>query len=81
MKAVICAGPPTSGKTMVLLQAARKLLRRGRRLAYLKDLQIGRRYHFLPRLCMIQSRHSAVIAALAERPGGTRVRLEGILIV
>jgi Ni2+-binding GTPase involved in maturation of urease and hydrogenase len=40
MKAVICAGPPTSGKTTVLKQAARKLLARGRRLAYLKiDVQ------------------------------------------
>ncbi|OOG25157.1 cobalamin biosynthesis protein [Thioalkalivibrio denitrificans] len=40
MKVVICAGPPTSGKTTVLKQAARKLLDRGRRLAYLKiDVQ------------------------------------------
>jgi Ni2+-binding GTPase involved in maturation of urease and hydrogenase len=40
MKAVICAGPPTSGKTTVLRHAARKLAERGRRLAYLKvDVQ------------------------------------------
>jgi Ni2+-binding GTPase involved in maturation of urease and hydrogenase len=40
MKAVICAGPPTSGKTMVLKQAARKLIARGHQLAYLKiDVQ------------------------------------------
>lgn len=40
MKVVICAGPPTSGKTTVLKQAARKLLARGHRLAYLKiDVQ------------------------------------------
>lgn len=40
MKVVICAGPPTSGKTTVLKQAARKLLGRGQRLAYLKiDVQ------------------------------------------
>lgn len=40
MKVIICAGPPTSGKTTVLKQAARKLLARGRRLAYLKiDVQ------------------------------------------
>lgn len=40
MKVVICAGPPTSGKTTVLKQAARKLLARGHKLAYLKiDVQ------------------------------------------
>ncbi|NIP73820.1 MAG: cobalamin biosynthesis protein [Gammaproteobacteria bacterium] len=40
MKVAICAGPPTSGKTTVLKQAARKLIQRGRRLAYLKiDVQ------------------------------------------
>lgn len=40
MKVTICAGPPTSGKTTVLRHAARKLLARGQRLAYLKvDVQ------------------------------------------
>ncbi|MGB9623985.1 MAG: GTP-binding protein [Phycisphaerae bacterium] len=40
MKVVICAGPPTSGKTTVLKHAARRLLDRGHRLAYLKiDVQ------------------------------------------
>ncbi len=42
MKVVICAGPPTSGKTMVLKQAARKLIVRGHKLAYLKiDVQFA----------------------------------------
>jgi Ni2+-binding GTPase involved in maturation of urease and hydrogenase len=36
VKAVICAGPPTSGKTTVLKQAARKLMAKGHRLGYLK---------------------------------------------
>jgi Ni2+-binding GTPase involved in maturation of urease and hydrogenase len=36
MKTVICAGPPTSGKTTVLKQVARRLLADGRKLAYLK---------------------------------------------
>lgn len=40
MKVIICAGPPTSGKTTVLKQAARKLIQRGHGLAYLKiDVQ------------------------------------------
>jgi Ni2+-binding GTPase involved in maturation of urease and hydrogenase len=40
MRAVICAGPPTSGKTTVLKQAARRLAAGGHRLAYLKiDVQ------------------------------------------
>jgi uncharacterized protein len=44
------------------------------------DLQIGRRYYFLPRACMLQSRHSGVANAMARREDGTRVRLEGIWI-
>jgi len=36
MKAVICAGPPTSGKTTVLKQAASRLIAKGYHLAYLK---------------------------------------------
>jgi len=40
MKTVICAGPPTSGKTTVLRQVAQRLKKRGRALAYLKiDVQ------------------------------------------
>jgi Ni2+-binding GTPase involved in maturation of urease and hydrogenase len=40
MKAVICAGPPTCGKTTVLKHAVRKLKAEGFRLAYLKvDVQ------------------------------------------
>jgi Ni2+-binding GTPase involved in maturation of urease and hydrogenase len=42
MKLMICAGPPTSGKTTVLKQAARRMLDRGHRLAYLKiDVQFA----------------------------------------
>ena len=40
MKAITCAGPPTSGKTTVLKQVARRLLATGHKLAYLKtDVQ------------------------------------------
>jgi len=45
-----------------------------------KELQIGGRYHFLPRYCMLQSRHSAIISAAARRGDALRVRLEGIWI-
>ena len=37
MKLIICAGPPTSGKTMVLKQISKKLLAQGHKLAYLKE--------------------------------------------
>jgi uncharacterized Fe-S cluster-containing protein len=45
-----------------------------------KELQIGRRYFFLPRYCMLQSRHSGVISAAAKREDGMHVRVEGISI-
>ncbi len=42
MKVVVCAGPPTSGKTTVLRQIARRLVKGGARLAYLKvDVQFA----------------------------------------
>jgi Ni2+-binding GTPase involved in maturation of urease and hydrogenase len=37
MKLIICAGPPTSGKTTVLKQVAKKLLQENFKLAYLKE--------------------------------------------
>ena len=40
MKVIICAGPPTSGKTTVLKHATKKLLEKGHSLGYLKiDVQ------------------------------------------
>jgi len=40
VKVVICAGPPTSGKTTVLKQVAQRLIAKGHKLAYLKiDVQ------------------------------------------
>jgi len=37
VKLIICAGPPTGGKTTVLKQVSRKLLAQGHKLAYLKE--------------------------------------------
>ena len=40
MKAVICAGPPTTGKSTVLKQVVRRLLASGSKVSYLKiDVQ------------------------------------------
>lgn len=44
------------------------------------ELQIGRRYNFLPRYCMLQSRHSGLINMISKTKDGDRVRLEGIWI-
>ena len=44
------------------------------------ELQIGRRYFFLPRMCVLQSRHSGLVNALGKRENGMRVRVEGIWI-
>jgi uncharacterized Fe-S cluster-containing protein len=42
------------------------------------QLDVGRRYFFLPRYCMLQSRHSGLLNTLAKRGDGYHVRLEGI---
>lgn len=44
------------------------------------ELQIGRRYYFLPRTCVLLSRHSGIVNAMAKRGNEMRVRLEGIWI-
>jgi Ni2+-binding GTPase involved in maturation of urease and hydrogenase len=42
MKVVICAGPPTSGKTTVLKQVVKRLLARDKKIAFLKiDVQFA----------------------------------------
>ena len=45
-----------------------------------EKLQVGRRYFFLPRYCMLQSRHSGLVNIIAKRDDGIRVRAEGIWI-
>lgn len=44
------------------------------------ELQIGRRYLFLPRYCMLQSRHSGLVNMITKGKDGHRVRVEGIWI-
>ena len=44
------------------------------------ELEIGRRYHFQPRCCMLQWRHCGLVNQLAKTEAGLRVRLEGLWI-
>jgi uncharacterized Fe-S cluster-containing protein len=44
------------------------------------DLRIGQRYDFLPRHCMLQSRHSGLVNTITRTKDGTMVRIEGIRI-
>lgn len=44
------------------------------------ELQIGMRYYFLPRYCMLQSRHSGLVNSITKAGDGLRVRVEGIWI-
>jgi uncharacterized Fe-S cluster-containing protein len=42
------------------------------------ELGFGERHYFLPRYCMLQSRHSGLINAIYKTANGYHVRLEGI---
>ncbi|MGA1874504.1 MAG: (Fe-S)-binding protein [bacterium] len=44
------------------------------------DLQIGRRYYFQPRYCMLQWRHCGLINTIGRTGDGRRVRIEGLWI-
>lgn len=44
------------------------------------ELQIGQRYYFFPRYCMLQSRHSGLINMISKSNDSARVRVEGIWI-
>lgn len=43
-------------------------------------LQVGRRYWFQPRMCMLQWRHSGLLNYLSRNSDGYQVRLEGLWI-
>lgn len=45
-----------------------------------RDLRIGMRYYFQPRMCMLQWRHSGLLNYLNRLEDGYQVRLEGLFI-
>ncbi len=44
------------------------------------EIKIGMRYFFLPRMCMLQWRHSGLVNYLNRTPLGLQVRVEGLWI-
>lgn len=44
------------------------------------ELEIGRRYYFQPRSCMLQWRHCGLVNTIGKTKDGTRVRIEGLWI-
>jgi uncharacterized Fe-S cluster-containing protein len=46
-----------------------------------EKIELGRRYWFLPRRCMLQWRHSGLVNAVTKLPDGSfKVRIEGLFI-
>ncbi|MFA6357377.1 MAG: (Fe-S)-binding protein [Candidatus Omnitrophota bacterium] len=45
-----------------------------------QNLDIGRRYYFKPRYCMLQWRHCGLINQMSKTKDGLRVRIEGLWI-
>jgi len=46
-----------------------------------EKIELGRRYWFLPRRCMLQWRHSGLVNAITRLPDGSfKVRIEGLFI-
>jgi len=46
-----------------------------------EKIELGRRYFFLPRRCMLQWRHSGLVNAVTRLPDGSfKVRIEGLFI-
>ena len=44
------------------------------------EIEIGRRYWFQPRMCMMQWRHSGLVNFINRGPDGLQVRIEGLWI-
>jgi uncharacterized Fe-S cluster-containing protein len=46
-----------------------------------EKIELGRRYWFMPRRCMLQWRHSGLVNAVTKLPDGSyKVRIEGLFI-
>lgn len=45
-----------------------------------KELRIGMRYFFQPRMCMLQWRHSGLLNYMSKTADGVQIRLEGLWI-
>jgi uncharacterized Fe-S cluster-containing protein len=46
-----------------------------------EKIELGRRYWFMPRRCMLQWRHSGLVNAVTKMPDGSfKVRIEGLFI-
>ena len=45
-----------------------------------KEIKIGMRYYFQPRMCMLQWRHSGLVNFINRTENGLQVRLEGLFI-
>ena len=43
--------------------------------------EFGRRHHFLPGSCMMDRAHTGLVSMLIERPYGTQIRIEDIIIM
>lgn len=61
------------------------LLFRGKQEGVIREakskIEIGRRYWFMPRRCMLQWRNSGLVNALTKMPDGSfNVRIEGLYI-
>ena len=44
------------------------------------EVQIGRRYFFQPRMCMLQWRHSGLVNYINRTDDGLQIRIEGLWI-
>jgi uncharacterized Fe-S cluster-containing protein len=46
-----------------------------------KEPQFGKRHYFLPGSCMMHRAHTGLVSMLIEKPYGTQIRIEDIIIL